>query len=1477
MSDGDKRPPQPESLWLFGDGDLAQAPAPAPAAAPPPPVRKARRARAEAPRQVARPSRDLFTAVANTFARTSEAAREGGEGRRRGRREAGAEEPALRRREDAAEEAPATRRGRRAAELAARPDDDAKADAAPATRRGRRAPNEELALVADSASADEAVEAPATRRGRRAAATAEAPEPVADAQTADEPPARGSRRGRRLAKAEAEPRRPVKTEGSSLEVATRAALLDDPDAGRPVPADSRHLAEIPGPADEPVPWDIPSPAAAPLRLVPPAGRGDAPVPSDSPATDAAPELRLLTPAPGAREPAPEIAPARPRPLAPVPADSLAQDPAADLARRALDRRAFAAAEPAFTSEPDLEDSPFDELSGADLPWDDHPGEVPAGQDWDALPTAAARPLATPRQSVLDILSDAGLVADAAFTLLYDPPLSRDLQLQHMRILASAGSGKTYQLTNRYLQILSRGAFPYSILASTFTRAAAGEIRDRILRTLAEAADDHDKRDELGARIGRALTRQRVLDLLASLANNLHRLQIRTLDSFFGTIVRCFSLELGLPTDARIVDEDEAFRLRREAIQLMLEEGDTEAVIELLASLTEGSSERAVTDTIDNTVSSLYDLYREAPDTGAWEAIAPEPVLGEVELDAAIAALRAAVPVGGGKRMTDAHDKDCARAELCRTGSSDDWMEFFTSGLAAKVADGSCAYYGKPLDVPTVAAYRRLLTHARAVFRRRVIDQTRATYTLLQQFDRCYRRVKREHKVLTFADLTVALAQADLAGHLDEICFRIDARLRHVLLDEMQDTSIQQWNALRPIIDETISYQADERSFFCVGDVKQSIYGWRNACPEILSQLDVLLARPGGEVLTKQTLATSYRSSPAVIDVVNKIFTDLAKNPSLQRYPDAARRWDAEFEQHRTTKGLPGYVQLRAVARCEDQAKRQALRLQETAALVAELYHRHPGKSIGVLLRTNGAVGRVLYELGPTRLRIPATGRGGGPLTDAPAVNALLDLLRVADHPDDTIAAFNVMASPLGAVVDLVDDHAGRRHRVATRVRRQVASDGLAPTLQRWIRAIAPQVDERQYRRCMQMIQLAQQWDERASLRLDDFVALVETRPVADPAASAVQVMTIHQSKGLEFDIVILPELENELASTRTLKVVYEREGDAGPVHRIARHVSKDMWSQFDDLRPIFEQHIGRLAHESLCLLYVAVTRAREGLFMLIDPPGEGGRGGQARMSALLAHALHEGPVEPDTVLFEHGDREWLAPHPPVDQPPPDPSAPHLEHQAVSFAPTQGPLVRSANTLAQEAAGRRVGELLQLSDAALSAWAAATRALFAEVEWLDDFRATTPALEAVVRAAVPSRDDAWVSEQVQEFLRIVAERPALRAALSLGGRDPAALRVERRVPFARLESGALQTGEIARLVLELDLSSGTGSDAHVQKATVYGLCLDLVDDPAAAAERAPLYRDAVSAWRAAAAEQAGLDKRQVAAVLLFPAADAVIAL
>ncbi|MCA9718336.1 MAG: UvrD-helicase domain-containing protein [Myxococcales bacterium] len=1092
------------------------------------------------------------------------------------------------------------------------------------------------------------------------------------------------------------------------------------------------------------------------------------------------------------------------------------------------------------------------------------------------------------------------------------------QLRHVSILASAGAGKTFQLTNRYLKLLSLDAPPNAILASTFTRMAAGEIRDRILRRLAESAAKSRAAKSLRDQLSQAieapnLARKQVLELLDRMAKNLHRLQIRTLDSFFGTIVRCFALELGLPADGRIIDEDEAFALRREAIRMMLAEGDPEMIIELLASLTEGASERAVTETIDATVSALYDLYREA-DAGAWRAIAPAELLDQDALDAAIAALEDAAP-SGPKRTITAHRDDVARARTAGTGDSDAWQVFIGKGLAKPIAAGTDAYYRKPIEPHVIAAYRPLLRHAQGVFRQRIITQTAATHALLTLFDRCYERVKQRRKALTFSDLTVALARAEMRGQLDEICFRIDASLKHVLLDEMQDTNIQQWNALRPIVDETVSYSPDVRSFFAVGDIKQSIYGWRDACPEVLSKLPELLVRPNGElVIEQQSLAKSWRSSPAIMEVVNRVFTAVTRNEAVADFPIAARGWDEQFATHSTARTeLPGFVQLRTVARGEDAGRRTTIRLQAAADLVEELYRRNlhmrmtrrDGQrpvTIGVLLRTNSAVSRVLYELGPTRRNVPATGRGGGPLTDAPAVNAILDMLRVAEHPDHTVAAFNVQTSPLGPVVGLCelpegaseDDDANaswrlgdrpelaiaqqrdplvkaRRRRVASRVRREIAGDGLANTLQRWIMAIAPYTDERQYRRCIQLIDLAQAFDERGHTRLDPFIHMVQARSVADPASSPVQVMTVHQSKGLEFDIVILPELEAELAARRSLKVVYERDGDAGPIARIARYVSKDIWSVFPDLAPVFEQHINRLAHESLCLLYVAITRARQGLYMLVDPPSERARKAPARLSSMLMCALagarddDDEPVGPEQVLYthSHGDAAWfrplqLVPDEPLDEQTP-PSALGLM-LPIAFAPTEGPLLRSADPLTAVIQGQTVADVLSLDDAQAGHSALAIRAQLAELDWLGPYerspRAAFAARLEIVRQAVPTRDEDWARARVEE-LDEVLQHDGVRAILREGEGEPG-VRVEHEIPFARLEGGALQRGVLPRVVIGR-------SDADVW---VIGFPGDRVDDERDAKKRAKAYREVVRAWKQAAAEQWEVTPAAVRVTLLF---------
>ncbi|HVP73969.1 MAG TPA: UvrD-helicase domain-containing protein, partial [Phycisphaerales bacterium] len=783
------------------------------------------------------------------------------------------------------------------------------------------------------------------------------------------------------------------------------------------------------------------------------------------------------------------------------------------------------------------------------------------------------------------------------------------------ILASAGSGKTHELSGRYLSLLAAGAPPQSILASTFTRLAAGEIRDRLLKRLADSVGDSKKRAELAESLGLpSLTSAQVMLLLSALARNLHLLKAGTLDAFFASVVFAFAIELGLPLGASIVDEQDNLALRLEAVRLMLDEGKPDELVELLRLLSRGESERNVTGTLDRLVSDLYEIWHETTPQ-AWDCV---PVIeGQLSRSDVVKALDrlANCDVPNDKRFAG------ARANELHAAKAHDWSDFIDSGIAKKVLQQDFSYYGKTIPQTMVAAYQPLVRHAVAVIVGRLRDQTLATRDLLAQFHRQYAALKRQRRVITFADLTQAMTRAERdAGPLTEIFFRLDARLQHLLLDEFQDTSLAQWRALQPLAREMTDNAPPERTFFCVGDVKQSIYVWRNANPEILERLPAML--PGVE---EAALDRSWRSSPIVIDVVNTVFAGLTGNAALEvrakrngeeddddTYAEAAGLWHAAFNRHEVAernRSLAGYVQMRlGPARAGSGAgamrAQKHQRLRAAARLVADLHRANPRMRIALLTRTNDAVARLLYELGSEALRVPASGRGGGPLIDAPPVNVLLDLLQLADHPDDTVAAFNVARSPLGEALGFTDyARAGRRRYLARQTRETLLRDGYQRTLAGWVALIAGSCNARELRRAAQVVELAGVHDRRlalgggSALRPDSFVTLVEEKDIPDSQPAPVEVMTVHQAKGLEFDAVVLAELGENLSGNNTPPFVFDRDPGSGEITRISRWIGDEVLAHVPSLQPVMRQHRIRTIRESLSLLYVAMTRPKQALYM----------------------------------------------------------------------------------------------------------------------------------------------------------------------------------------------------------------------------------------------------------------------------------------
>ena len=177
-------------------------------------------------------------------------------------------------------------------------------------------------------------------------------------------------------------------------------------------------------------------------------------------------------------------------------------------------------------------------------------------------------------------------------------------------------------------------------------------------------------------------------------------------------------------------------------------------------------------------------------------------------------------------------------------------------------------------------------------------------------------------------------------------------------------------------------------------------------------------------------------------------------------------------------------------------------------------------------------------------------------------------------------------------------------------------------------------------RLQQLVELAYDYQPQSTLRSAHFLRLVESKRIADPQWADVRVMTIHQAKGLEFDIVVLPELEDRLVGQPD-RVVTGRPA-AEPVHVVCRHANENVPQIFPpELQKLFEDDTRLEVHESLCVLYVAMTRAVHALHMLIAPARPNERSLPKTFSGLLPHTLASGRPATPKQLYEHGDAQWF--------------------------------------------------------------------------------------------------------------------------------------------------------------------------------------------------------------------------------------------
>ena len=825
------------------------------------------------------------------------------------------------------------------------------------------------------------------------------------------------------------------------------------------------------------------------------------------------------------------------------------------------------------------------------------------------------------------------------------------------ILASAGSGKTFALSDRIIKLLSYQQLregkitPQQIVALTFTRAAAGEFIAKTLEKLAGAASEEaaatklTKRLKLPEKCDQCFYR----NLLRATLLSMHRLTLGTLDSFFAKLVANNPTEVGLDGgQIRTISDVEAAEIRTQVIAKMMEEASPEAVAELwteLRNLNQGKEVATPLKGFDETVRTLHDLLSLAKDERTWgEQGVIWPVLPEIlsipgEEEVAVAATEMTAWLEGWTRNKPSEVafknslikqfRSAASAE--KSGDLEDAIFDQLAGRLRPVvlSDGRTEHqvkYGNLTErfifPPNICRAVRIL--ARKTYGLSIRDklaQTKAAYRLLARYEEIYNQEVRQKGRLTFTDNVTLLLNAEGKFNID---YRLDCEVKHWLFDEFQDTSTRQYKVLENNIDEIIGKHAirtEWRTVFFVGDLKQSLYGWRAGNPELLRQQDANIPKKGNN-----RLDYTRRCAQPVVDLLNDLLGDLSEHGPFFS-ADAASQWANVWGDHTSQNekqpeiGEALWVRLSNLETEEEEGDEEGdpedaetskiasqanwigAHIRESG-LLAEHGLLQPGITCAILVSKNKQAAEITEVL--RRMKIEAADEAAAEIAmDNPFTAGIVSLIKNTAHPTDRLSEGMAWMSPSAkAYVDRAGGWEEARFRIAGRFYEQGGEALLQDILQGCMPGGATNAERFLAKRVQQVLALAVKFDEDGQRDLGAFATHLETsslRDTADPRS--VQVLTIHRSKGLQYTAVYLPCLNSDkqkIAEVRIKDPMIKTDSEFNPTWILTRPKTTVCEADPETLHATLTDERTAAAYENLCRLYVGMTRAIRRLVLVTD-------------------------------------------------------------------------------------------------------------------------------------------------------------------------------------------------------------------------------------------------------------------------------------
>ena len=696
--------------------------------------------------------------------------------------------------------------------------------------------------------------------------------------------------------------------------------------------------------------------------------------------------------------------------------------------------------------------------------------------------------------------------------------------------ASAGSGKTFALSVRYIALLFMGESPSSILAATFTNKAAAEMRQRVVDSLRSLDDDSNAAFTDAICIETGLGRA---ELLAKQPEILERFlasasYIVTLDSFFSSILRSASLELGLEPDFVTKEQgDEALEKH------FLEEVQAEGLLSSLVKL--------AMDIEDKRFNKIFELmqnfYKVDPLLPEVEENRLQMTVQEEKIEALrLSMIKALMDAGAADRAVKQFDTKTIK-------------ELFVKSLFEKASLSEHSWFKKVANDEIESIYISLKSALSLWAKAKESIVLSNLFKIYDYYRNATISNAKTSGILSFDDLTYftyRLLHESISKEF--LYFKIDSKFKHILLDEFQDTSTLQFLLLKPLIDEIFAGkgQSEFKSFFYVGDTKQSLYRFRGGVEELF---DKVAENYGVSI---EQMDTNYRSSRHVVEQVNCWFEPIMDNYVPQKHKAGASE---------------GYV-----------------KVLESEDLIADAVEKAK-----VLLALGININDIAF--------LVSTNKDGQSLQEACEYQGIDTLLKTSSSLKNVpkIAALVAMVSYLfyGEKID-AEALLGKVGRSLDEIEFSWFSAFMSPlqVIDRLVREFGYFDNDLNIPKLLEFAS--------AFSNIPTFLEEFKTSSIglASNSVHGAEIMTIHGSKGLEFEyVILLDKLTRPNADKSAL--IFHYNDDLYIDQILYRSKGREHFDE--NYANIMEERKSSARKDRLNVLYVALTRAVEGMIIIKKP------------------------------------------------------------------------------------------------------------------------------------------------------------------------------------------------------------------------------------------------------------------------------------